>query len=105
MLSVLLTGIYDFYKTPEKGYGIYGNLDLQTEGVSVGIFHILQNVAVYSGVIALLLAAAYLAISARDSAKGLQEAKSWILRILILSVLIFAVSGLVVLFQRIGLDA
>ena len=108
IMCVLWNGYYDYYKTHDSHLGLYNELDAQTMGPASGIYHIFLNVAVYSGLISFLLAVAYLAINARESrngGKGLAEAKSWILRVFLISMIIFGLSGALTILQSIGLDS
>lgn len=71
-----------------------------------GIYRILLNVSISAAGIALLAAVLLLAISAGGgtSSKTFQEAKGWVVRIIIISILIFAVTGLITLIGTMGLD-
>lgn len=71
-----------------------------------GVFGILMNVSVFAAGVALLAAVLLLAISASGgtSSKTFQEAKKWIIRIIVISVLIFATTGLITLIGIIGMD-
>lgn len=99
----------DFYgglkvnKSGSVWYRFFGDKLL---GTDAGIYSILMNVAVFAAGIALLAAVLLLAISAGGgaSSKTFQEAKKWIIRIIVISVLIFGVTGLVTLVGVMGMD-
>ncbi len=100
---------YEYYE--KEGHknlhgGGWGYVWDKTKPVDVGIYRILMNAAVFSAGIALLAAILLLALSAGGgaSSKTFQDAKKWIIRILIISILIFASSGLVTLIGSLGLD-
>lgn len=101
-------GYYDYYKEDShNSYGSgWGYLWDGIRGADVGIWRIMMNVAVFSAGIALLAAILLLALSVigGTSSKTFQEAKKWIVRIIIISVLIFASSGLITLVGTMGLD-
>ncbi|MBR4606508.1 MAG: hypothetical protein IKO41_09845 [Lachnospiraceae bacterium] len=101
----------DFYgdkkldnKTGNVWYGLFS--DAGVLGTDAGVYRILMNVAVFAAGIALLAAVLLLAISASGgaSSKTFQEAKRWIIRIIVISVLIFGVTGLVTLVGVMGMD-
>lgn len=71
-----------------------------------GFFHIMQTVAVFAAGIAFLAAVTLLAISAGGgtSSKTFQEAKKWVLRVIVISILIFGVTGLITMVGAMGMD-
>ena len=103
----MAAGIYDYYK--EGGYkntdGAWNVFKYGIRDADVGIWRILFNASVFAAGIALLAAIALLAISAGGgrSAKDFQEAKRWLVRIIVVSILIFAVTGLISLVGGMGL--
>lgn len=94
--------IYDSYK--DKGLGIWsrwGNVLLSTDK---GIYSISMRFAIFSAAISFILAVCYLAIFANNKAREHEEAKKWVVRVFVLSILLFGVSSLVTLIGGIGLD-
>lgn len=104
---MLMAGIYEYYKAnaPERqNYGLYHNLSLKTLYAERGVFTVVINAAVYVSGIAIIVSVSALAIEARGNNQKLSEAKNWIMRVLIISLLIFAVTGGIMLIQEIGMD-
>jgi len=78
----------------------------EIKDVSVGIFRILLNASVFFAFIAFMSAVILLAISAGGGASSqkLQEAKKWLIRIFIISILIFGVTSIINFVGNTGLD-
>lgn len=99
--------MYDIYRetgTPNHVTGLWGYFESKTSELEGGFFHIAMNIAVYASGIAILLSAAYLALAARQGAEKLKDAKGRVMKVLIVSILIFSVTGFMSLIQTFGLD-
>ena len=100
--------MYDFYKDHnENYYGIWAkwaNGQNSLSGTVIGVFNILMSVAVFAAAIAIMVSGALIAINARKGGEALEKAKANFGRVFIVSVLIFAVGGLVMLVSSVGLD-
>ena len=99
LVAILLHGYEQFNGT---GTCIYSGVDAPLEETSVGVYYIVLKAAVFLSGIAMTLAFGTLAINARHPEK-IKEIKSWLERIGIVSALIFAVTGLMMLIQEISL--
>lgn len=105
---VFASGIYDYYKSNaphNQDYGLYQRLSGKSLYAEQGIYTIVMNAAVILSGIAFLVSLIALTIEARAGNQKLSDAKKWIIRVLIISVLIFAVTGIIVLIQNSSLDA
>lgn len=95
----LLAGPFDAYKdvdtSKDADYGMYSHLAASTLETEVGIYHILQTAGVYLIAIALVLGGILLMVSKFGSPAKMGESKSNIVKILIVSILMFAVAGIV----------
>ena len=99
----LLTGPYDIFEK-QKVPGAYAPLGQKTYRAEVYIYEILLTVGVYASLITFLISLiCYVAPVLGHSAK-LAESKKLIAKVIIVSGLIFAVTGAVELIQGIGLD-
>lgn len=97
---LLSTGIFDVYEsTSNKNYGLYKDLGGKTLGLGVGVYNIVLLAAVYISGIAFIVSAILLIINSRGSSQKLNESKKYIIRVFIVSVLIFGVTGLITLVQ------
>lgn len=115
MFHRVVAGIYDFYlKEPAKAYGpqseihdrrysLYKEWAAKTLYVERGIFAIVMEAAVILSGIAFLVSVAALGISAHGKSEKLKEAKDWIVRVVLISGLIFGVTGIVYMVQAFGL--
>lgn len=100
--------MYDFYKDHnENYYGIWAkwaNGQNSLSGTVIGVFNILMSVAVFAAAIAIMVSGALIAINARKGGEALEKAKVNFGKVVLVSVLIFAVGGLVMLVSSVGLD-
>lgn len=113
MFHKVVAGIYDFYlKEPRKSagtdvtdrrYGLYDILSQKTLHVERGVFYIAMEAAAILSGIAFLISVTALAVSARGKSEKLKEVKDWIVRVVFISGLIFAVTGIIYLIQTFGL--
>ena len=109
ILSIAAAGIYEYYNETGMnnfegtGWKFFGH---EIRDFDVGIFRIVFNASIFCAVMAFLSAAALLAINAGGgtSSKALQDEKKWLVRIFIISVLIFGVTSLINLIGGAGLD-
>ena len=86
-----------------EGWSFFG---LQIRDVDKGIYKIIMDASIFFAVVAFLSATALLAISAGGgaSSKTFQDAKKWLIRIFVISVLIFGITNLISLIGRTGFD-
>lgn len=97
--------MFDVYKGSDTGdYGLWGYFSKNSLGLEQGIFFILIRAAVIASGISFFSALVMLIIGAWFKNQKLADAKAKLIRVLVISVLIFAVSGFVALLQKIGLD-
>lgn len=83
---------------------LYGQLETGINTGAVTIYHLLAKIGVYASGLAILIAAILLIINANSGGEKLSDAKKYVVRVLIVSILIFAVSGLVLLVSDAGVS-
>ncbi len=78
----------------------------QIREVDVGIYQIILNASVFFAFVAFMSAVILFAISAGGgtSSQKFQEAKKWLIRIFIISILIFGVTSIIDFIGNTGLD-
>ena len=102
---MLLTGIYDYYKQHNPANESIWSFFKEIEKNDAQIWKILLNVSIFAAGIAFLAAVILLAVTAGGGrgAKEFQEAKRWLLRLIVISVLTFAVTGIITMVGTAGL--
>ena len=110
IINIVAAGIYESFYNENKlhdhegeGWKFFGH---EIRDFDVGVYRIILNASIFFTAMAFLSAVALLAISAGGgaSSKTLQDAKKWLIRIFIISVLIFGIASLINLIGGVGLD-
>ena len=98
--------MYDAYKQQDAHwfFGLYDEMASKSLSLTRGFFHIFMNTAVFASGIAILFSAVALIIAARQGPQRLNEVKGRLAKILIISILIFTVTGAVTFISGLGLD-
>ena len=81
---------------------IFSQFEKTTNASTVSIYHLLANIGVYASLLGILVACVILIINATSGGERLAGAKKHLIRVLIVSVLIFGASGLVLLVESMG---
>lgn len=104
--AAIALGVYDYYtkkSSDSKKYGIYQPIANKTLETEQGIFSIVMLAAVYASGIAFFVSVITLVIATFGNNQKLAEGKMLIIRVVIITFCIFAVTGAVTLVQRAGL--
>ena len=83
---------------------IYGNAENAINNATVSMYQFLAKLGVYASGLAILVAAALLIIHATSGGEKLADAKRHVVRVLIVSILIFGASGLVLMVSGAGFN-
>lgn len=108
-MRILLSGIYDGYErvvqTHEVGDGsLWWNFFNRGLDAEAGFYSLLMTLGVYASAISIVVSAIMLIIEAGGNSQKLTEAKNNIIKVIIVSILIFAVCGFVNMISSVGMD-
>ena len=101
--GLVLTGPFDIYGKKNDA-GIYSNLGTSTLEAETGIFQLITTAGVYISATCAIVAAIMIIIGSTDKVKKLTEAKSFFIKIFIVSILFFGAGNIINLILGMGLD-
>ena len=94
---------FDIYGRATEA-GIYENLANATLEAEQSVFQLIVTAGVYISVSCAVMAGILIIIGSKDQGGKLAEAKGFLGKVFILSILFFGVCGIVTLVQTMGLD-
>lgn len=92
----------DYSWLEQDNSNLYGEVENVVNEATVSVYELLAKIGVYASGIAIMVAAAILIINAASGGEKLADAKRYVVRVLIVSILIFGVSGLVITVMNAG---
>ena len=100
----VLTRPFDIYGK-ESNAGIYENFGDATLVAEQSVFQLIMTAGVYISVSCVIIAGIMIILGSNDRGGKLAEAKGFLMKVFVISILFFGVCGLVTLFQGMGLDS
>ena len=100
----VLASPFDIYGK-ESDAGIYENFGDATLAAEQSAFHLIMTTGVYISVSCAIIAGIMIILGSTDKSGKLAEAKGFLIKAFVISILFFGVCGLVTLFQGMGLDS
>ncbi len=94
---------FDWIDNEDAMSNMFGQVERSANAGAVAIYKILATAGVYASGLAILIAACMLIINAQSGGEKLSDAKKYVVRVLIVSILIFGVSGFVLMVAEAGI--
>jgi len=104
LVGIVLSKPFSIYGK-ESDAGIYENFGDATLAAEQSIFQLIMTAGVYISVCCAIIAGIMIILGSNDKGGKLAEAKGFLVKVFIISILFFGVCGLVTLVPGMGLDS
>ena len=95
---------YDFdFIEDSEGDTLFTDLGERVLDAEVSLYHLIAKIGVYASGIAIIVSAILLIINSCSGGTKLADSKTYVIRVLIVSILLFGVTGLVLMVDSIKL--